>query len=73
MPLPEEVWIGEARHVSSLGEIRMELTRIKMCARCHQEKESLQCPLFNLPILPWQNGRVKKNDCFSETEVDFFA
>ncbi|RVX15456.1 hypothetical protein CK203_009050 [Vitis vinifera] len=35
VPLPEEVWIGEARHVSSLGEIRMELTRIKMCARFH--------------------------------------
>ncbi|RVW50662.1 hypothetical protein CK203_073390 [Vitis vinifera] len=33
VPLPKEVRIGEARHMSSLGEIRMELTRIKMRAR----------------------------------------
>ena len=53
--LPEEVRIGEARHVSPLGEIRIE-----MRVTCHQGEGSLQCPLFNLPILPEQNGRVKK-------------
>ena len=36
MLLPEEVRIGEARHVSPLGEIRMELIRIEMCVTCHQ-------------------------------------
>ena len=41
MPLPEEVRIGEARHVSPLGEIRMELIRIEMHATCHQGEGSL--------------------------------
>ena len=48
VPLPEEVQIGEAHHVSSwgnpdratcpLGEIRMGIIMIEMCATCHQEK-----------------------------------
>ena len=48
--------------MSSWG-VRMELLQIAMHATCHQEEGSLQCPPFNLPILPGQNGRVK-NDCF---------
>ena len=41
----------------------MELLRIAMRAMCYQGKGSLQCPPFNLPILPGQNRRVK-NDYF---------
>ena len=59
--LPWGVRIG-AHHMSSWG-VRMELLRIAMGATCYQGEGSLQCPPFNLPILPGQNERVK-NDCF---------
>ena len=49
-------------------KIRMRVTRMTMRAMCHckmratcsRREGSLQCPFFNLPILPEQNGRVKK-------------
>ena len=116
VPFPEEVWIGEVRHMSSWGVrmefdsdvnachvfplrgsldrvdsdvkrisfwgVRMEfdpdsnvwhvsylresgwsLIQISKRDTSHQGEGSLQCPPFNLPILPGQNGRVK-NDCF---------
>ena len=61
----------------------MRVTRItmrdcKMSAMCHCKmratclggKGPYNAPLFNLPILPEQNGRVKNNWAF-ETEVYF--
>ena len=59
VPFLEGVRIGEARHVYSWGNPDGGI-RMRMRATCHQEEGSLQCPPFNLPILPWQNGRVKK-------------
>ncbi|RVW12048.1 hypothetical protein CK203_087280 [Vitis vinifera] len=59
--LPEGVRIGE-RATCPLGEVRMELLRIAMRATCYQGEGSLQCPPFNLPILPGQNGRASVNN-----------
>ena len=47
--LHEEVRIGEARHVSPLGEIRMELIWIEMRVTCHGEG-SLQLWIFALSM-----------------------
>ena len=44
---------------------------IRRCApRVIRERGPYNAPLFNLPILPEQNGRVK-NNLFFETEVTF--
>ena len=65
MPLLEGVRIGEARHVYSWGnpdEIDLDENVCHVSSRdvCHVWGGSLQCPPFNLLILPWQNGKVKK-------------
>ena len=71
--LPEEVRIGERTTCPSLGSPDgvapdTEARHVSLGGG----EGSLQCPPFNLPILPRQNGWVK-NDCFFETEVTFFA
>ena len=53
-----------------LGEVQTELLRRAKRATCHQGEGSLQCPPFNLPILPGQNGRVK-NDCVLKLRLLF--
>ena len=51
MLFPEEVRIGEACHVSPLGEIRMELIRIEIRVTCHQGEGSLHCVAFRFSFL----------------------
>nr|CAN70729.1 hypothetical protein VITISV_010385 [Vitis vinifera] len=46
--LPEGVWIGGARHVSSWG-IRMELLQIVMRAPCHQGEGCLHLTHADIP------------------------
>ena len=42
------------------GGARIELILIEVRAMWTLGRGSLQCPLYNLAILPGQNGRVKK-------------
>ena len=78
MPLLEGVRIGDARYVYSWGnqdEINPDenVCHVSSGDVCHVWGGGpYNAPLFNLPILPEQNGRVK-NNWFFEIEVTFCA
>ena len=63
VPLLERVRIGEARHVYSWGnpdENTCHVSSRNVCDVASGEGVPTMPPFFNLPILPEQNGRVKK-------------